>query len=200
MESAIFGLVGVVLGAVLTVAKEWWFQRNRNRKDAEYLSIQVSCALEQYAAHCAKVVADDGLCYGQPNEDGYNRIQVSPPTFEPESLKVEWKSLPANLMYEILDFPYKAEVAEQRVDSAFEFAAIPPDFDEGFEERHFQYATLGIAASKLAEKLRQHVGLPDRSAGDWEPVRYMEEQKSAIELRQREKSMNHSLTSSLFMA
>lgn len=197
MESAIFGLVGVALGAVLSVAKEWWFQRNRNRKDAEYLSIQVSCALERYAAHCASVVADDGLYHGQRDKDGYSRIQVSPPTFEPESLKVEWKSLPTNLMYEVLDFPYKAEVAGQRVDSAFEYAATPPDFDEGFEERQFQYATLGIAASKLAAKLRQHIGLPARSAGDWDPVRYMEEQKSAIELRRMEIARNHSLTASL---
>ena len=193
MESAIFGLVGVVLGTLLTVAKEWWFQSSKNRKDAEYLSIQVSCALEQYVARCAKVVADDGLCYGQPDKDGYSSIQVSSPTFEPESLKVEWKSLPGNLMYEVLDFPYKAEVASQSVDSAFEYAATPPDFDEGFEERHFQYATLGIAASTLAEKLRQHVGLPARSAGDWDPVSYMKDQKSAIELGRKERAKSHSL-------
>jgi hypothetical protein len=197
MESAIFGLVGVALGALLTVAKEWWFQNSKNRKDAEYLSIQVSCALEQYVARCAGVVADDGLCEGRPDEHGYRSCQVSPPKFEPESLKVEWKSLPANLMYEVLDFPYKAEVASQSVDGAFEYAATPPDFDEGFEERQFQYATLGIAASKLAAKLRKHVKLPARSAGDWDTVRYMEEQKSAIELRRMERATRHSLASSL---
>ena len=196
MESAIFGLVGVALGALLTVAKEWWFQRSRNRKDAEYLSIQVSCALERYVAHCAKVVSDDGLRCGQPDKDGCSSIQVLPPTFEPELLKVEWKSLPANLMYEVLDFPYKAEVASQSVDDAFE-DDHPPDFDEGFEERHFQYATLGIAASKLAAELRQHVGLPTRTAGDWDPVRYMQEQKSAIELRRMERAKIHSLTFNL---
>jgi len=193
MKSAIFGLVGVVLGALLTVAKEWWFQKSRNQKDVEYLSIQVSCALERYVAHCAKVVSDDGLCYGQPNKDGYSSIQVLPPTFEPESLKVEWKSLPANLMYEVLDFPYKAEIASQSVENAFE-NDHPPDFDVGFEERHFQYATLGIVASKLAAELRQHVGLPARSAGDWDPVRYMQEEKSAIELRRMERAKIHSLT------
>jgi hypothetical protein len=101
MESAIFGLLGVALGALLTVAKEWWFQRSRNRKDAEYLSIQVSCALEKYVAHCANVVSDDGLSYGQPNKDGYRETQVLPPKFEPESLMVEWMSLPANLMCEL---------------------------------------------------------------------------------------------------
>ena len=40
MESAIFGLVGVALGALLTVAREWWFQSRKTRKDAGYLAIE----------------------------------------------------------------------------------------------------------------------------------------------------------------
>ena len=181
MESAIFGLVGVALGALLTVAREWWFQSRKTRKDAEYLSIQVSCELERYMAKCAEVVGDDGLCEGQPDEDGFHSIQVQAPKFDPMPLNVEWKSLPVNLMYEILDFPYKAEIANQAIWATFEYEAGPPDYWEGFEERHLQYATLGLAASQLATKLRKHVALPARSVGDWNPVRYMEEKKSAIE-------------------
>lgn len=191
METAIFGLVGVVIGALLTVAKEWWFQSRKNRKDAEYLSIQVSCELERYLACCAEVVADNGLCYGQPDENGYCTPQVELPKFDPKSFNVEWKSLPANLMYEILDFPYTAEVANQRVSDAFEHAT-PPDFCGGFEEQQFQYATLGIAASKLATKLRDYVGLSARSIGDWDPVRYMMEQKVAIELQRAERVSRYS--------
>jgi hypothetical protein len=188
MEAAVFGLIGVALGALLTVAKDWWFQRRENRKDAEYLAIQVSCALEQYVGRCADVVGDDGLSYGQPDENGYRRIQVATPTFNPELLKVEWKSLPANLMYEVLDFPYKAEVANQSVVGTFEYEATPPDFDEGFEERQLQFANLGIAASKLAAKLREHVGLPAKCVGAWDLIGYMEEQKTAIELRRKERA------------
>lgn len=193
MESAIFGLVGVVIGGLLTVAKEWWFHSRKNRKDAEYLSIQVSCELERYVARCAEVVGDNGLCQGQPDEKGYHTSQVEPPKFEPKSFNVEWKSLPANLMYEILDFPYKAEVACQSVSAAFKYTATPPDYWEGFEERQFQYATLGIAASQLATKLCNHVGLPARSVGDWNPVHYMEEKKSAIELQRAERANQHSV-------
>ena len=191
MESAIFGLVGVVIGGLLTVAKEWWFQNRKSRKDAEYLSIQVSCELERYAAHCADVVGDDGEA--RPDDNGYCTAQVQPPKFDPRSFSVEWKSLPANLMYEVLDFPYKAELASQSVSAAFEFAATPPDFCEGFEERQFQYATLGIAASQLATKLRSHVGLRARSVADWNPVRYMEEQRSAIELQRAERAKRHTV-------
>lgn len=181
MESAIFGLVGVVLGALLTVVREWWFQSRKTRKDAEYLSIQVSCELERYMSKCAEVVSDDGLCEGQPGKDGCHSIQVQAPKFDPISLNVEWKSLPVNLMYEILDFPYKAEIANQAISAAFEYDAGPPDYLEGFEERHLQYATLGLAASQLATKLRVFVDLPARSVGDSNPVRYMEEKKCAVE-------------------
>ena len=193
MESAIFGLVGVVVGGLLTVAKEWWFQNRKSRKDSEYLSIQVSCELERYVARCADVVGDDGLCEGRPDENGYSTPQIKPPVFDPKSFDVEWKSLPANLMYEVLDFPYKAELASQSVSSAFNFAANPPDFCEGFEERQFQYAILGIAASQLATKLRNHVGLPVKSVGDWNPVHYMEEQRSAIESQRAERAKQHTV-------
>lgn len=193
MESAIFGLVGVALGALLTVVREWWFQSRKNRKDAEYLAIQVSCELERYVARCADVVGDDGLYHGQPDEHGYHVIQVAAPKFDPMSFKVEWKSLPTDLMYEILDFPYKAEIADHAVSNTFEYAADPPDYYEGFEERQFQYATLGIAASRLATKLCKYVELPSRAVGDWDPVRYMEEQRSAIESRRAERAARHSL-------
>ncbi len=185
MEAAIIGFVGVIIGSLLTVAKDWWFQKSRNRKEAEYLSIQVSSLLEEYVSGCAYVVADVGE--ERPENNGCRSRLSSSPRFELASLKVEWKSLPASLMYEILDFPYKAKEASRSVDDAFDNATYP-DFDEGFEELHLQYATLGIAASMLAAKLRKHVGLPARSAGNWDPVRYMEEQKSAIEHRRMEKT------------
>lgn len=181
MESAIFGLLGVVVGAILTVAKEWWFQRRRDQKDAEYLAVLVVFHLERFANGCAAVVGDDGL----PDKDGFNTTQVLTPKFDTELLKVEWRSLPATLMYEILDLPYREEMANHRVDDAFEFAATPPDFGEGFEERQYQYASLGIDASLLAGKLRKHAGLPFRRKGEWNPVDFMEEQKAKIQSRRK---------------
>ena len=193
MESAIFGLVGVLLGAVLTVAREWWFQQKRDRKDAEFLFVQVLGQLDRYVAACANVVADDGLFHGQPDVDGYRRTQVSPPKFEPDLLKVEWKALSLTLMYEILDLPYRAEIASQCVSAAFECAAMPPDFEEGFEARQFQYAVLGLDAARLAAKLREHAGLPGRTGGVWDPVAYMAEQKALIDREREQAASRHRL-------
>jgi len=147
--------------------------------------------LERYIAACAEVVADDG----QYNSEGRSCIQVSVPSFEPESLKVEWKALPANLMYEILNFPNYIETANCRIDSAFENAS-PPDYEEGFEERQYQYAQLGIRASKLASKLREYAKLPKREIGDWNPIQHMEDQKLDIDVRREKRAVEISKTMS----
>jgi len=182
MESAIFGLIGVVVGSALTLAREWWFQRRKEKKDADYLAIQVVYQLERYIVGCAEVVGDDGLCEGQPDQDGYSRIQVQAPKFDPDALKVEWKSLPTDLLYEVFDLPRQAEAAQQKVNHAFDYSD-PPDYCDGFEERQYEYASLGVAASQLVTRLRQHANLPGSYYGSWNPVAFMQEQQARIHER-----------------
>ncbi len=186
MDKAVFGLVGVALGVILTMLKEWWLQSRKNKKEAEYLAIQIISILDRYVASCSAVVGDDGTHHGQPDSNGYCKEQIPTPTFEPNLLKAEWKCLPANLMYEILMFPNKIEVANQYISATFEYSASPPEYTEGFEERQWQYANLGIEAEILASKLRKHVGLPARKVSEWDPVAYMRERKKDIE-EQRER-------------
>ena len=166
MESAIFGLIGVVLGSVLTGIKEWWFKRLTRKKESEYLAIRIVCMLERYVNGCEMVIGDDGLNYGQRDRNGCRVIQVSTPKFEPESVEVEWKSLPADLMYEVLNFSIEIEVANIIVNTAFEYVASPPDYEEGFKTRQYQYAQLRTRASNLASKLREHASLMERPSGD----------------------------------
>lgn len=181
MDKAIIGLIGVALGFFLTVAKELWLQSRNKKKDVEYLSIQVACMLERYIVGCANVVSDDGLYHGEYGSDGRACIQVPLPKFEPESLNVEWKVLPADLMYEVLNFSNHIETANFRIECAFEYSTCPPGFEEGFEERQYQYVQLGIKASKLAAKLRSHANLPEKEIGDWDPIKHMEEEQLTIE-------------------
>jgi hypothetical protein len=169
---AVFGLVGVILGGLLTVARDWWFQWRRERKDVQYLVVQVVGHLDRFVAGCARVAADSG----EPDAQGYSKCQVQAPKFEPQLLNVEWRTLPLGLMAEVLDLPYKIELAEHAVDGAFEYSASPPDFEEGFEERQQQYARLGVAAAKLAKDLRYHVNLSARAPESWDPVMFMTEE------------------------
>ncbi|WP_406662954.1 hypothetical protein [Gallaecimonas sp. GXIMD1310] len=191
MDKAIFGLLGVALGVFLTVAKEWWFQSRKNKKDAEYLSIQVISMLDRFVSGCSAVVDDDGLCHGQPDQDGYHRIQVKTPSFEPEAAKVEWKSLPANLMYEVLTFPNKVEIANNTISAIFEYGTTPPDYVEGFEERQYLYAELGLEAAELASKLRAYSGLPMRQKNEWNSVAFIKERRESIANQRQEHAKQH---------
>lgn len=182
MESAIFGLVGVALGGMLTHVREWWFQRRQEAKDAGFLVILVSRQLDLYVSNCASVVADDG----QPGMGDYYHPTTSIPKFKLELLEVEWKSLSVELINEIFDFQFWAEQAENKSSDAFEYAS-PPDFKEGFEERQYQYASVGIRAHELANRLRAHVGLPPRQyTGNWNPIDFMRGEISKIEKRRIE--------------
>ncbi|PPC83169.1 MAG: hypothetical protein CTY38_04870 [Methylotenera sp.] len=187
MESAISGFVGVIIGALIAVFKEYYFQKKKDQKDARYLSALVSFELERYASLCADVVGDNGLCQGQPDERGYSRTQVNIPKFEPLLIKGEWTTLPTGLMYEILDLPHHAEVANSKIDSVFE-NDNPPDWSYGFEERQHQYANLGIKALMLSEKLKLQAGFPKRADNRWTPMNFMVERLSEIEKNRFEAS------------
>ncbi|WP_310631486.1 hypothetical protein [Paraburkholderia sp.] len=187
MESAIFGLIGVVVGALLTTLKEWWFHRGKTRKDREYLVIQVARQLEKFGSICDDVSRDDGTYHGNYNEHGVAEVQVSLPEFSPDKLDVEWKSLGAGLMNKVLfEFPTRIENANGRIDNWGEHAT-PPDYWEFFEERRYQYARLGIAAFYLSAELRSSAGLAARpSLNDgYDPLEYMRELVSITELRRK---------------
>ncbi|ADJ28772.1 hypothetical protein [Nitrosococcus watsonii] len=191
MDKTAYILIGVVLGVLLNAIKEWWFQKGKNKKDLEYLAIRISCILDTFINGCADVVADDGLCYGQPDQDGCRSIQTKTPNFDPLSVEVEWKALPASLMYEVLSLPNQIEAANHKISGAFEYAASPPNYEEGFEERQLQYAALGLKAHGLASKLRNIGKLPPQVApapDEWNPMQFMKEAVDKIEKLQKERN------------
>lgn len=177
MESAVFGLIGVVVGSFLTIAKEWWFQHRISKKDATFLSIKVSCELLKFAGSCANVAGD----HGEEDGNGCCIPRTSTPDFKPEALDVEWKALPDDMMFEVLDLPFKIEQADETISAVYEHVAGPPDYSEWYEERQLQYATLGLFALNVASQLRSYAGLPCASNDDYYPRKYLEGKKTRIE-------------------
>jgi len=179
---AIFGLLGVIVGAVITSWREIWFFRLKNQKEKEYLVIQLLSKLERFVRGCADVVADDGLFEGRGDDDGARRTQVDVPKIDFEDLKVDWKVLPIDFMYEILDLPYKTELANNLIRSAGENADYP-DFETYFEIRQYEYATLGLDTNKLINKLRAEIKLEPRPEpkNGWNVVSYIASEKSKLE-------------------
>jgi hypothetical protein len=158
-------LGGVFLGGYLTTRREKDKEEKRVKTEASYLAILLVAHLDRFASACLDVAYDDGTSQGHPaGEGGFYEITVTAPTFDPLSLSgVDWKVLPADLMYGVLNLPYKTEQLNKRIGEAWEFDT-PPDFAEMFWTRQMGFAQLGLEVSELTRKLRKHAGLPAEKA------------------------------------
>jgi hypothetical protein len=189
-EKYLFALFGIALGSILSavfgIAREIYAEYRAKKKDAEYLAIRVVCIFESFIEGCSSVVNDDGLCHGLPDSDGYSVPQVPLPHLEFDIKDANWKSLPSNLMFDVLNFPSMISDANNFIDSVFEHVAIPPDLSEGFEERQFQYSKLGLKAVDLSIRIRDTYNLPCRETktSGYDAVDFMRsELQKILELR-----------------
>jgi hypothetical protein len=183
VTGAIFGLVGVFVGAFLTWFKDAWSDRRMRGRHARYLAIRIVCILDGYMKSCADVVYDDGLCEGQPNEQGFVEPQVPlPPTLTfPEDL--DWKSIEHALMYRLLSMPSEIEAANHMIDAAWNYG----DPEAHIEERQYQYAKLGLASFALTKEIRSKYDIPSKDLGEWNPVKRLMEATERIEKGRRDR-------------
>ncbi len=168
--SAVSGLVGVGTGALLTFLKDKRAERIKDERDSSYLAILVVSHLDRFANGCMGVAFDDGTSEGQPaGADGiYHQATVKAPEFTPLDIKVEWKVLPRQLMYDILQIPDKQDHLNNQLAGVSEFDD-PPEYTEYFWRRRRDYAELGLQVSAVAKRLREFAGLKIEEGipGDW---------------------------------
>jgi hypothetical protein len=168
--SAGAGIVGVILGNSFVAIKEYFVNRIKDEKDSLYLSILVVSHLGRFANGCMHVALDDGTSEGRPagNNGEYCQTTVKPPEFKPLDIEVDWKVLPKDLMYDILQIPDKREHIENRHAGIWEFDD-PPDYGEFFWARRRDYAELGLHVSAGSKRLRKYAGMQieERPPGEW---------------------------------
>ena len=187
--SAVAGLAGVGTGAFLTYLKEKRAERIRDDRDGSYLAILVVSHLDRFANGCWHVALDDGTSEGRPAEnDGvYHQTTVSPPEFKPLDIEVEWKVLPKDLMYDILQIPDRQAHIENQLGGVWEFDD-PPDYCEFFWRRRRDYADLGLQVSEIAKRLRKHSGMPivEGPRGEWNRDTSLQEEIDKIDKKRAE--------------
>lgn len=167
--TAISVLAGALLGSWLTGRREARKEAARARVEAGYLAVLVVAHLDKFADGCVAVAYDDGTCEGRPagQYEEMHETTTKPPVFAPLELDVDWKVLPVDLMYSILNLPNRAEQLSRFLsDPGF---YDPPDHSSFFWARQAGYAELGLEVSALARRLRLHAKLP---VGDYAPGGY----------------------------
>jgi len=172
MSAAIIGLLGVILGSVLTSFKDVVAHFFKQRGNGRYAAVRIIAVLDEYAQGCVSVVADDGTCEGRPagrTEQGeeYYDPQVASP--EPPALSgdVDWRSISFKLMYRILSLPNTARETDRYIGASAEHS-FPPDYDELFAARQEGYAHLGLEAVNLVKELRDEFDFPDTPKKFWD--------------------------------
>ncbi len=194
--SAISGLAGVGVGALLTYLRELRVEEIKDKRDISYLAILVVAHLDRFANGCMSVAYDDGTSEGRPaGEDSiYHQITVKPPEFAPLDINVEWRVLPRKLMYDILEIPAKHEHLQNQLAGVMEFDD-PPDYTEFFWRRQRDYAELGLKVSAVAKELRRfaQMQIEEAKPGEWsrevamqEVIDKIDALRAAYEKRQAE--------------
>jgi hypothetical protein len=168
--SAGAGIAGVILGNSFVAIKEYFVNRIKDEKDSSYLAILVVSHLDRFANGCMHVAFDDGTSEGRPasNNAEYHQTTLMPPEFKPLDIEVEWKVLPKDLMYDILQIPDKREHIENRHAGIWEFDDAP-DHGEFFWARRRDYAELGLHVSAVSKRLRKYAGMQieEGPPGEW---------------------------------
>lgn len=159
MVTPIFTLVGVVIGGTLTFFKDLWIERRRQKIERQYISILIIYTLEDFIQNCIDVVRDDGLCNGQPNEDGCIEPQVPLPILSFTQIDASWKSLPTQIMHEILVLPISVNKANRYIEFVAQTESSPPGYEEIFMARRIKYSDLGLLAMKITADLRKIIGI-----------------------------------------
>ncbi len=189
-EKITYIFVGAFLGFILSIAKDLLTQYRERKKEKEYLAIHVSFLLERFVEGCVNVTFDDGLSYGQPDQDGCRSVQVKTPNLNLQSLDVNWKALPKEIMYKIFDLPNEIYSTNQKISNAAEYSAFPPDYEDVFEERQYGYSKLGILALDHILELRKISGIPARPISEYDSRTTLVEKRDKIKQRLRKENQD----------
>lgn len=203
MIEAIFGLVGVLVGSLITVLKDWVSSYRERRRDASYSAIRLISILEAYADRCIDVVQDDGTIYGRPAgrwDDGQEYAEAQESTPDPLDYPddIGWRSLDEDLMHRIVALPNKARRTNRYIGLSTEFAS-PPYYEDYFDARQEGYARLGADALEIAEQLRRQYRISANSGihmtTEWDPVVFLREriqkfdnERAELEARRAERA------------
>ncbi|KEY39998.1 MULTISPECIES: hypothetical protein [Pantoea] len=147
-------IAGILLTHHFTLRRERLAAEDKLQKEKHFIATELVFMLEQFAEACASVATDSGY----ENNKHVTAPSVPQPELSYSAVTGDWRALPVRLMYKLRELPVLKTESDRTIDAA-EF--IPPDFDELFEARQYEYTRLGLKAIILAHRLRRLAGFPE---------------------------------------
>ena len=156
------------------------------KAEGRHLCLVTAFALDRYVQQCAEVAMDSG----EEDQEGYTHSTTNLPKFDAGAIAGDWRTIPVTFTNTVFDLQLRGESTDRRISNVFEYSSSPPDYGEGFEERQYGYALLGLDAYEVSNSLRRHAGIPIRPAEEW-PVGKMKEQKQKTEQMRLEREQRY---------
>ena len=153
MPEAAWGLLGVVVGALLQPIVEWIKHIRTRSREKHYLAARVSIVLDRFIEGCKS-----GISFAEMRDaPSYISVDFS-------SLDVNWHRIDGDLLFKVLDFPNGVE--QTNLDIKEEADLVGSHHYPHITELYiFKYSQLALAAIALSEAIRKEGSLPtkDRS-------------------------------------
>jgi hypothetical protein len=166
LEILLTALVTTV--GTLAVTQYSSFQDGRKRRREEnlsrsFLAARMVTVLDPFVEQCAAVAGDTGTA----DQDGNVYSSESHPVFEVPT-DIDLRSVDPLIMFRIVELPNRLADCEKILKSVSDHVATPPDHEEWFSERTYQFSKLGLIALDLATELRVLGGLPAKDYSTWD--------------------------------
>lgn len=147
---------GQLIVALIAWGKEFWFDRRKKKKEAEYLAMRLVLVFDELSNDCYNAVHDPLT----EDKEGCNESTVPDPTLTLPS-DGDYKALPRQLMYDVMSMPNRIDSIEEGMASAWAFSSGgPPEFHEFFEYRREHWSKLGLKALDLVDALCRQYKIP----------------------------------------
>lgn len=146
----------------ITLKREEKASKDKLEKERYFLATELVVLLEQFAQDCARVATDPG--HYNDDRQPVRVTVVDYPGLDFTDVSGDWRALSPTLMYRIRQLVVQQKDANSLISATGE-NDHPPDYDEFYAERHYQYARLGMKAIIQASRLRSIAGLPGTRLG-----------------------------------
>ncbi|EAQ4906508.1 hypothetical protein FCJ48_18770 [Salmonella enterica] len=150
---AAFG--GVWYGQRLITQREKEAAAAKLASESLFIATELVFQLERFAQRCLPVALDQG----DRDEEARYKANYVIPELSYALVSGDWRSLPAELFYEVQQLEVLREESASIVSSAF-FESAPYD-DDGIVELNNQASRLGIKAIHLSRRLRKLCSMPE---------------------------------------
>lgn len=150
-------IAAVMLTHRFTLKREKAVAKDKQIRERYFIGTELVFMLERFSQRCAPAAYESGY---YDHESGYIQVTHDLPDIDYSSITGDWRSLPQELMYRLIQIPVLQEEARKSVAAAFNNDS-PWDGDDGLYEFNKQSCRLGLRAIRLSRELRRLCSMPE---------------------------------------